>query len=443
MPSRNSDTPTDGRSSETQPGSYFVSNYPHYSYWTQDQVESFYSRLRRPADPDVPLGVYLHIPFCRRRCRFCYFKVYTDKNATEIARYVDSAIQELSLYARSPFVSGRSPRFVYFGGGTPSYLSTGQLTNLAERMQECLPWDSAEEVTLECEPGTLTEKKLRAIKDIGVTRLSLGIEHFDDAILETNGRAHRSMEIFRAYDFARSIGFPQINVDLIAGMVGETEEKWRACVAQALALDPDSVTIYQMELPHNTPISREMRANAGSVAPVADWETKRAWASYGFAEFEKAGYTVTSGYTAVKESSRARFVYRDFLWQGADLIGLGVSSFGHVGGIHYQNESEFLAYMERIEQEVIPVYRALELSPEERLIRELILQLKMGQVNRQYFRSKFDVDICDHFAQPLGSLRQAGFLVETDDGLALTREGLLRVDGLLPQFFLPRHQMAS
>ena len=99
--------------------------------------------------------------------------------------------------------------------------------------------------------------------------------------------------------------------------------------------------------------------------------------------------------------------------------------------------------MERIEQEVIPVYRALELSPEERLIRELILQLKMGQVNRQYFRSKFDVDICDHFAQPLGSLRRAGFLVETDDGIALTREGLLRVDGLLPQFFLPRHQMAS
>ena len=101
-----------------------------------------------------------------------------------------------------------------------------------KRLTAVTPWTSAEEITFECEPGTLTESKLAAIRDLGVTRLSLGIENFDDHILELNGRAHRSAEIFRAYQFAQSLGFPQINIDLIAGMLGETEENWQRCVRE-------------------------------------------------------------------------------------------------------------------------------------------------------------------------------------------------------------------
>src|ERR1700688_2437265 len=110
-------------------------------------------------------------------------------------------------------------------------------------MKKLLPWDEAEEVTFECEPGTLTEGKLEVLKKVGVTRLSLGIENFDEKILQENGRAHGVKEIDRAYQFVRSIGFPQVNIDLIAGMLGETEENWRDCVHKTIALDPDSVTI--------------------------------------------------------------------------------------------------------------------------------------------------------------------------------------------------------
>src|SRR6185436_7388745 len=123
------------------------------------------------------------------------------------------------------------------------------------RMDAVSSWRSAEEITFECEPGTLTESKIASIRKIGVTRLSLGVENFDDAILEANGRAHRSAEIGRSYAFARSLEFPQINIDLIAGMLGETDKNWRACIQRTLELDPDSVTIYQMELPFNTTIS--------------------------------------------------------------------------------------------------------------------------------------------------------------------------------------------
>src|SRR5262249_44980294 len=151
------------------------------------------------------------------------------------------------LYVERKAIAGRALDFVYFGGGTPSFLSTRQLESLVERLTKKTPWTGAEEITFECEPGTLTEAKLRAIRNLGVTRLSLGVENFDSRILELNGRAHRAPEIDRAYALARELGFPQINIDLIAGMLGETDENWRACIDRTLALAPDSVTIYQME----------------------------------------------------------------------------------------------------------------------------------------------------------------------------------------------------
>ena len=137
---------------------------------------------------------------------------------------MDHTITELERLAAKPLVAGRKPHFIYFGGGTPSYLSGRQLTDLTDRMKAILSWDDAEEVAFECEPGTLTAGKLAAIKEIGVTRLSLGIENFDDRILEINGRAHRSKEVWKAFERARAEGFDQINIDLIAGMLEETEE---------------------------------------------------------------------------------------------------------------------------------------------------------------------------------------------------------------------------
>ena len=299
-------------------------------------------------------------------------------------------------------------------------------------MKRLLPWDEAEEVAFECEPGTLTEGKLQVIRDLGVTRLSLGIENFDDDILKINGRAHTSKEIGPAYSFARSIGFPQINIDLIAGMVGETTENWRECVRKTIELDPDSVTIYQMEVPYNTTIFKEMKVMGQSVAPVATWKTKRDWVRYAFAELENSGYTVRSAYTAVKNPARTRFVYTDLLWSGADMLGLGVASFSHVQGTHFQNEHEFETYSEKLRQGVLPIYRALTLTQEQRLIRELILQMKLGRVNNQYFKDKFDVRIQERFREPVSILRDRGFLTTDADSIASRAMVCCRWTGCFP-----------
>src|SRR5262245_53986070 len=190
----------------TEVGSYFVANYPPFSVWTKDAVDKVARPALASSPADVPLGLYLHIPFCRKRCHFCYFRVYTDKNASEVQHYLDVLAREWELYNEQRAIAGRPLTFVYFGGGTPSDLSVKQLESLVTRLDAVSSWRSAEEITFECEPGTLNESKLAAIRGIGVTRLSLGVENFDDDILELNGRAHRSPEIGRAYEYARSLG---------------------------------------------------------------------------------------------------------------------------------------------------------------------------------------------------------------------------------------------
>ncbi len=425
---------------QTTVGNYFVSNYPPFSFWKPEAFGEFRAALERVPRADNPLGIYVHIPFCRKRCHFCYFRVYTDKDSAAIKSYIEAVIRELDVYATKPFIGGRKPSFVYFGGGTPSYLSVDQLKHLVGEMQRRLPWDAMEEVTFEAEPGTLTDHKLKAIRELGVTRLSLGVENFDDHILEINGRAHHSKEINRAYAYAREIGFPQINIDLIAGMVEETDANWRECVRKTIEMAPDSVTIYEMEIPYNTTIYKQMKAEGKLVAPVADWDVKRGWVSYAFDELQKAGYTVASAYTAVKNKAHATFVYRDRLWAGADLLSLGVASFGHINGVHYQNHHDFDPYVQRVNAGELPVHRALTPTAEERYIREFILQLKLGHVSRAYFAEKFGADPCTQFAKPLQTLIDWGFLVTEGDTLRLTREGLLQVDRLLHEFFLPEHR---
>jgi oxygen-independent coproporphyrinogen-3 oxidase len=426
---------------ETEVGSYFVANYPPFSVWNADAVERHaLPALSSPA-AKVPLGLYLHVPFCRKRCHFCYFRVYTDKNAQEVEEYLDVMAREWELYNTYPAINGRPLNFVYFGGGTPSFLSVRQLERLVHRLTATTSWKTAEEITFECEPGTLTESKLAAIRDLGVTRLSLGIENFDDHILELNGRAHRSPEILRAYQFAQSLKFPQINIDLIAGMLGETEENWQDCIQKTIALGADSVTIYQMELPFNTTISSDVLKGTGRFQEhVASWSTKRRWVDEAFEALESAGYTVGSAYTAVRNPDRTKFIYRDRLWQGADLAGLGVASFGHINGVHMQNLDTWEKYSARIREGALPLSRAYRPDRDERLIRELVLQLKLGRVRPPYFATKYGVDILQHFAQPLATLAADGYLAEaTNDTVALTRAGLLRVDSLLPRFFQAQH----
>ncbi len=427
------------RQEATQAGNYFVSNYPPFSVWTTDQAAQAIRRLTRPGNKSAPLGLYVHLPFCRKRCDFCYFRVYTDKNHRDIEDYIDGLLREARMLGQSAFVQGRALDFIYFGGGTPSYLSGKQLVRLMQGLRAALPWDTPQEVAFECEPGTLSERKLQAIHGLGVNRLSLGVENFDDAILAGNNRAHRSKEIYRAWEWLERVGFDQVNLDLIAGMVGERDETWSRTVAETVRLAPDAVTVYQMEIPFNTTIYKGMRDRSAATAPVAGWPTKRRWTREAFEALEANGYTVGSAYTAVRDSSAIRFVYRDKLWDGADMLALGVSAFGHLDGVHYQNEAHMQPYLEHVRAGDLPVSRALRISRQEAMIRQFVLKMKLGRLETKPFRERFGIDVTERWGDSLELFRKHGLLAFDRDAIQLTREGLLQVDRLLHAFFLPEH----
>lgn len=422
----------------TRGGGYFVATYPPFQTWTADALPAARSALERPAAPDTPLGLYVHVPFCRKRCRFCYFKVYTGQNSDDVTAYVDAVIAEAALWKRSPVLQGRRPRFVYFGGGTPSYLSAEQIRRVAAALRAEFEWGDAEEFTFECEPGTVNEAKLRTLRDVGVTRLSLGIEDFNDDVLEQNGRAHRAKQVFDVYETARKVGFPQINLDLIAGLPGSSDDLWTRNLEHTVRLSPDSVTIYQLEVPWNTTMAREMKALGLEEAPAPDWATKRRWLAQAFDALEAAGYVRWSGYTMVKPGTK--FLYTHHLWHGSDMLGLGVSAFGHLAGSHLQNEKELETYIQRVHAGELPLARGLPLGPEERLVRETVLQLKMGRLERAYFLRKFEVDVMRKFEAPIAALVGQGLATAGEHRVELTREAMLRVDALLPAFYQAQYR---
>ncbi|MCP3963995.1 MAG: coproporphyrinogen III oxidase family protein [bacterium] len=422
-------------------GNYFVAAYPPFSHWTRTAVGELDHWLEREHSQPVavPLGLYVHIPFCVKRCQYCYYLAYANKTRNQIDAYLDALLAELDAYARTPALAGRELAFVYFGGGTPSLLSPPRIDRLLSGLQAILPWNHAAEVTYESAPQTVTAARLRRLRAAGVTRLSLGVQQLDDEVLRLNGRVHQVEDVERAWAELRAFDFDAVNLDLMVGMVGETRESFHRSLERVIDWGPESVTIYQLEIPHNTPLFQAIET--GTVTgEVPSWEVKHRRLVRAFARLEEAGYCVRSAYAAVRDGERHRFVYQDAQYRGADLLGIGVASFSYLGGVHHQNLTALEPYLESLEAGALPFGRAYVLNREERLVRELVLQLKLGRVEAEYFRRAFDVEISERFAAPLAALAERGWLTFDETGIVLTREGLVRADGMLPAFYLPQHR---
>src|SRR6185503_6402642 len=163
-------------------------------------------------------------------------------------------------------------------------------------------------------------------------------------------------------------GFAWVNLDLMCGLLGETEATWRESMRQVIQLGPESVTIYQTEIPHNTQLYRDLKNGALPAEPVS-WNVKRARLDYAFNELDHAGYTIVSAYNAVRNPAKHEFQYQRHLWHGGDMLGLGVASFGYFGGVHYQNQVTLENYEARVSEGSFPVWRAFALNDRDRLVR--------------------------------------------------------------------------
>ena len=430
-------TPAPGaKAAQEEPlaGNYFVAAYPPFSMWEPSHLPALEEALEKPAPEREPLGIYAHIPFCQKKCDYCYYLSYIGQKPEVVDRYLNAIICELDLYAQRPAVEDRGVSFAYFGGGTPSTLTPEQVRLLGGALRSTLCWNEVNEITFECAPRSVRRDFLESLREIGVNRLSMGVQSFDDELLKVNGRVHLGADVERAYGRLLEADFDWVNLDLMVGLIGETDEKWQETVRRVIELGPESVTIYQTEIPFNTKLYHDLEEGNLPALPV-DWNVKRERLDYGFRELEAAGYSVVNAYAAVKDPERQQFHYQQDLWGGCDMLGLGVASFGYLGGVHYQNAVSMHDYVGAVEEGKLPLKRAYALQERDRLVREFILQLKLGRVEAEPFRERYGIEIKDVFARPLSKLAEEGLLEVNDSEVILSREGLLRVDRLLPEFY--------
>jgi oxygen-independent coproporphyrinogen-3 oxidase len=436
---------------EPTDGNYFVAAYPPFSSWNKEAVGAAIARLQAAPEAESPqLGVYLHVPFCAHRCDYCYYLSFSGGSRGQMADYVQALVREAEILAAQPAIAGRRVDFVYFGGGTPSLLPDDLLDQALGNLNRAFPWSAAQEVSFECAPKTTNLRKLRRLRQAGVTRISMGVQQLDDAVLQQNRRVHLVADVERAFADVRTVGFDVVNLDLIVGLLGETDESFFRSLDRVIAWAPESITIYQLEVPRNTPLFRNL-AQAPEAELLPSWETKRRRLGEAFRRIQSAGYTLRSAYAGLKDPVRHRFLYQDAQYDGADLLGLGVGSFSYLGGVHYQNTASMTTYVERLGGSLeagvaarsLPIARGYALTDEERLVREFVLQLKLGRIDLEHFHGKFGVDVSTRFRQPLQRLSSEGWVEVDDRSIRLTFDGLLRADRLLQAFYLPQHRELS
>jgi len=422
-------------------GSYFVSAYPPFSQWQQALRGAYEVALDSSGKQrgDSPTGIYLHVPFCGKRCDFCYYLSYAGQSAQTIARYVEAVKEEIGMLAATTALKNQPISFIYIGGGTPSILKETDLISIGESLRNHFDCTSLKEFSFECAPKTVSDTKIDILKQIGVTRLSLGVQQYNDTILKANGRIHLVKDIDRAYASIIGKAFQVINIDLIVGMIGETEETFFQSLAAVTKMSPDTITIYQLEMPFNTPLYKAYKAGTLK-QPMASWQIKQQRLKQAFAYLAQRGYTRTSAYMAVKNVNQENFLYQDLQYQGGNLIGLGAASFSYFNGVHHQNVASNDAYFEAIENNQFPLGRAYVLDDLQQAVRELILQFKLGKVNCEILYRKYGVNLIKLYRKQLDDLVETKRIAIENNIIIVSDDGMLEVDRIVHRFYLPQHQ---
>lgn len=408
----------------------FIASYPPFESLQQSAVAAAW---QKPS-----FGLYVHLPYCRKRCTFCFYKVYTNRNAKPMDRYLDAVFEEIDSYGTRGELRDRVVDTIYFGGGTPTTLSEEQLRALATRLRANFNISPNVEWTSESEPGTLSEEKVATLREIGVTRLSMGVQTMDDELLHKNGRSHNSEWVYRALGWARDNKFPVINLDLMSGILDETLETWDTSLQKFIDLGIEHISIYRMEVYKNTLLYAAGYTGPGVGGIPTDEEELEMWL-HAVDKLEANGYMQTTGHSFVKRVEDDH-VQRNTLWRDqGELLGIGVSSYSYMNGTVFQNTSDWGTYIGKVTHGESPVGRALKLNSRQKMARELILGLKMLSVDRKAFRHRHGFDAAELWAPQIQALVDDGLLHVTDEAITITRKARPYVDVVCSVFYLPEH----
>lgn len=374
----------------------------------------------------APIGLYLHIPFCAAICNYCNFNRGLHDEGLR-RRYVEALVADI----RSHAASGVAADTIFFGGGTPSLLTPGEVARILTACRESFAVAGDAEVTLEANPESASAEALDGYRAAGVNRLSFGVQSFHDAELKRLGRLHSSATARLAVTRARAAGFDNLSLDLMMWLPGQSPADWLGSLDTLIDVGPDHASLYLLEIYPNAPLKDEMARAGWSVAPDDD-----AAEMYldGLGRLDRAGYEQYEISNVARADRRSRHNLK--YWQEGEWIGFGCGAHSTYAGERWRALNSTVEYVERIAAGAdVRLDRRL-LDPQERLEEALFMGLRLVEgLNLRAIQARHGVDIWARYGQDLATFVHAGLLVhEPGRRLALTRAGMLLANEMMSVF---------
>lgn len=409
-------------------------SYPTAPEWSTEFGNDEYVSALRDASchRDEPLSLYVHIPFCSRRCTFCGCTTLVPSEGDIVDRYLDKVDTEIDMVS-SLLRDRKSLAQIHWGGGTPTYLDTGDMIRLFRMIDSRFSVADGAEIAIEVDPRVTTEDHARCLSDLGFNRISLGVQDFSDEVQEAIGRRQSRAMTVKLYTLLRKLGFKGINMDFVYGLPLQTMERFRDTVSELIMLRPDRIAMYNFAyLPAMKP---HQRAIDEKDLPTV--EERQALFAYAVETLIEGGYVqVGMDHFALPEDElvkalESQTLHRNFMGYttkpASDMIGFGMSAISDAAGRYAQNESRIDSYMNTISKNSMAVYRGYELSTDDLIRRRLITFLMCNMVLPfKLLKDEFGIEYAEYFEsedQALEEFVSEGLVVRHGDRIEVTDIG--------------------
>ena len=372
----------------------------------------------------IPLELYVHIPFCVRKCQYCDFLSGPSDEETK-DRYIEALLKEIRAAEHTEDYEIVS---VFIGGGTPSALKAEAIASVMRTLQEKFFFCEDAEVTIEANPGTVDLEKLTIYRNVGINRLSLGLQSTDAEELKLLGRIHSYEEFLKSYEWAREAGFSNINIDLMFAIPGQTGEAWRQHLYQVAELNPEHISAYSLIIEEGTPFAEQNLDLPDEDTEYQMYEdTAEILERYGYRQYEISNYA-KQGYMCRHNAG---------YWQRREYLGFGLGASSLYRGMRFSNTRRMQEYLKESRNSDQIRKDVTVLSRNERIEEFMFLGLRMIEgISEKKFEENFDVRLMDVYGDILQKYEETGFMEHIETKWRLTRKGIHVSNHILADFLL-------
>jgi len=369
-----------------------------------------------PATVETIRHLYVHIPFCARICPYCaFYKDLLDRSQT--ARFCEALLRDVDNQCAAFDISAKT---IYFGGGTPTALTTSQLEFLLEGFHQRLDLSALEEWTIEANPGSVSARKAALLAKLKVNRISLGVQSWDDGLLKILGREHNASQAEKSFHTLRDAGFRNINIDLMFGLPGQSTEQWKTTLEKTIALLPEHISAYCLTYEEDTEFF--LRQSRGELKANPDWDaslfemTMSILEDFGYEQYEISNYA-RPGFSSVHNRA---------YWSGEDYLGIGPSAFSTVGMRRWQNLADYRGYADRVLSRQSPIGSTENLNSEMKRAERIALLLRT--------REGISAALLNDRQQTIEEFVDLSLLRQSNGNFVLTQKGKSLADSVAEAF---------